>query len=124
MGRMCPPQSVKMCPTPACLTVRATRCPPLTSAMLGGRRRDVHDLELQAVRILEEHCAVARSVVGELAGRPVERGELARNHEVSVEAVHIFSVVDAQRYVIEAGALAVEAVAGVGRIGGDDPEIG
>src|SRR5438552_7612401 len=33
MGRMCPPQSVKMCPTPACLSVRATRCPPFRSAM-------------------------------------------------------------------------------------------
>src|SRR6266852_9843876 len=33
MGRMCPPQSVKMWPTPACLSVRATRCPPFSSAM-------------------------------------------------------------------------------------------
>src|SRR6266850_7721378 len=33
MGRMCPPQSVKMWPTPACLSVRATRCPPFRSAM-------------------------------------------------------------------------------------------
>src|SRR5215467_3033045 len=116
MGRMWPPQSVKMCPTPACLTVRATRCPPLTSAMLGGRRWDVHDLELQPVRIFEEHRVVARSVLGELPGRLVERGELPRGHEVFVEAVHIISVVHAQRHVIEAGALAVEAVAGVGRI--------
>src|SRR3990170_4134067 len=30
---MCPPQSVKMWPTPACLSVRATRCPPFRSAM-------------------------------------------------------------------------------------------
>src|SRR2546426_8995077 len=33
MGRMCPPQSVKMWPTPACLSVRATRSPPFRSAM-------------------------------------------------------------------------------------------
>src|SRR5438128_6186556 len=33
MGRMCPPQSVKMCHTPACLSVRATRYPPIRSAM-------------------------------------------------------------------------------------------
>src|SRR5262247_192513 len=34
MGRMWPPQSVKMCPTPACRSVRATRCPPFRSAMV------------------------------------------------------------------------------------------
>src|SRR6266540_4675979 len=37
MGRMWPPQSVKICLTPASLSVRATRCPPVRSAMsLGG----------------------------------------------------------------------------------------
>src|SRR3972149_8815300 len=30
---MCPPQSVNTCPTPACLRVRAARCPPVRSAM-------------------------------------------------------------------------------------------
>src|SRR5712691_13463735 len=30
---MCPPHSVKTWPTPACLSVRATRCPPFSSAM-------------------------------------------------------------------------------------------
>src|SRR3970040_1882224 len=30
---MCPPQSVKMWPTPACLSVRATRRPPVRSAI-------------------------------------------------------------------------------------------
>src|SRR5215467_5527220 len=101
MGRMWPPQSVKTCPTPACLRVLATRCPPFRSAMLGGRRRrDVHDLELQAVGILEEHRVVARPVLGELPGRSVERGELPRGHEVFVEAVHVIPVVYAQRHVI------------------------
>src|SRR5215510_5083043 len=33
MGRMWPPQSVNTCPTPACLSVRATRCPPFRSAI-------------------------------------------------------------------------------------------
>src|SRR6266542_2225813 len=36
MGRMWPPQSVKICLTPASLSVRATRCPPVRSAMLLG----------------------------------------------------------------------------------------
>src|SRR6266545_1829516 len=30
---MCPPHSVKTWPTPACLSVRATRCPPVSSAI-------------------------------------------------------------------------------------------
>src|SRR5215467_1350446 len=30
---MCPPHNVKTWPTPACLSVRATRCPPFSSAM-------------------------------------------------------------------------------------------
>src|SRR3972149_4375874 len=33
MGRMWPPQSVKTCPNPACFRVRATRCPPVRSAI-------------------------------------------------------------------------------------------
>src|ERR1700730_2022934 len=38
MGRMCPPQSVKTWPTPACLSARPTRCPPFRSAMSSFRR--------------------------------------------------------------------------------------
>src|SRR5712692_9643226 len=33
MGKMCPPQSVNTWPTPACSRTRATRSPPLRSAM-------------------------------------------------------------------------------------------
>src|SRR3982074_721288 len=106
---MCPPHSVKMWPTPACLSVRATRCPPFRSAMLGRRRGgEVHDLELQAVRILEEHRVVARPVLRELARGPVERGEPARGHELGLKAIHVLAAVHAEGQVVEAGPLAVK----------------
>src|SRR5260370_33878955 len=71
---MWPPQRVNTCPTPACRSVRATRCPPLRSATLAARpTREVHHLELHPVGILEEDRVVARTVLRELARRLVER---------------------------------------------------
>src|SRR5260370_42678857 len=71
---MWPPQRVNTCPTPACRSVRATRCPPLRSATLAARStREVHHLELHPVGILEEDRVVARTVLRELARRLVER---------------------------------------------------
>src|SRR5258708_36735849 len=73
---MWPPQRVNTCPTPACRSVRATRCPPLRSATLAARStREVHHLELHPVGILEEDRVVARTVLRELARRLVERRE-------------------------------------------------
>src|SRR5260370_42561596 len=79
---MWPPQRVNTCPTPACRSVRATRCPPLRSATLAARStREVHHLELHPVGILEEDRVVARTVLRELARRLVERREPGRPHE-------------------------------------------
>src|SRR5689334_15974481 len=125
MGRMWPPQSVNTWPAPACRRVRATRWPPLRSATLAARAsRDVHDLELEPVRVLEEHRVVARPVLRELARGLVERGQPARGEELLAEAVHVLSALDAEGHVIEPRPLAVEAVPGVGRRGRDHPDVG
>src|SRR6266508_5532216 len=45
---MCPPPSVKMWPAPACLSVRSTRCPPLSSAMRLPEPLPLHALAVHA----------------------------------------------------------------------------
>src|SRR5262245_37545576 len=65
MGRMWPPHSVKMWPTPACRSVRATRCPPFKSAMIRvssrsrGRRR-MESVEAEEVVGDGKHLDVAK----------------------------------------------------------------
>src|SRR5260370_27783843 len=113
---MWPPQRVNTCPTPACRSVRATRCPPLRSATLAaGSTREVHHLELHPVGILEEDRVVARTVLRELARRLVERREPVCPHELVAEAIHLFPPLHPEGHVIEARPLAVEPAAGVGR---------
>src|SRR5678815_5652293 len=106
---MCPPQSVNTWPTPACRSVRATRCPPLRSATLASARGEVDDLELQAIGILEEDRVVAGAVLGELARRPVERRQPAGPHELVAEPFHLLPPLHPEGHVIETGALGVEA---------------
>src|SRR5689334_7146703 len=122
MGRMWPPQSVNTWPTPAWRRVRATRCPPFRST-LASARGQVHDLQLQAVGILEEHRVVARAVLGELARRPVERVEPAGPHELFPEAVHVLPLLHPEGDVIEPAALAIEARGRVPGRGGHDPDV-
>src|ERR1700730_4468641 len=49
---------------------------------------------------------------------------MAWGHELAPESVHVLSPLDPQGQVIEPGALAVEAVGGVGRMRGDHPDVG
>src|SRR5438034_1638265 len=53
MGRMWPPQRVKMWPTPACLSVRATRCPPLRSGMVSFSPRACGPSDVETVEAEE-----------------------------------------------------------------------
>src|SRR6185369_7236986 len=138
---MWPPQSVKMWRTPACLSVRATRCPPFRSvtalstqipirfmglAALAGACRgglgDVDDFELEAIRVFEEDGVVAGAVLGELARRRVEGDESARGEELFGDAVDVCAVRDAEGDVVETGALAVKARGGVAAGGLDEPD--
>src|SRR5213078_2374249 len=70
---MCPPHSVKMWPRPACLSVRATRCPPFSSAM---RLPEV--LPLDAIEV--------HALLDEGVAHGVDR--LAATTHVDYEAVH------------------------------------
>src|SRR5678815_2669493 len=121
---MCPPQSVNTWPTPACRSVRATRCPPLRSATLAPARGEVDDRELQAIGSLEEDRVAAGAVLGELARRPVERRQPAGPHEVVAEPVHLLPPLHPEGHVIATGALAVEARLRVPGRGGHDPDVG
>src|SRR5512142_1881051 len=104
---MWPPHRVNTCPTPACRSVRATRCPPFRSATLvAGPARDVHDLELQPVRALEEDRVVAGPVLRELARRSVERREPVRHHELVAEALHLVPPLHAEGHVVKSRPLA------------------
>src|SRR2546428_9125452 len=68
MGRMWPPQSVKTCPTPASLSVRATRCPPVRSAiLLGEGLRPASEPPPPGTRLRRQS---RRSRVGGGGGRP------------------------------------------------------
>src|ERR1051325_8596442 len=53
MGRMWPPQRVKMWPTPACLSVRATRCPPLRSGIVSFSSRACGPSDVETVEAEE-----------------------------------------------------------------------
>src|SRR5262245_17866226 len=124
MGRMCPPQSVKTCRTPASLSVRATRCPPVRSLMsVTPCARNVGHLELQAVGILEEDGIVARPILGKLAGRAVERRDAPRDEELVAETIHVFPSRDPERDVIDADALSMKALGRVRGIRRGQPEV-
>src|SRR5215467_11906535 len=124
MGRMCPPQSVKTCRTPASLSVRATRCPPVRSLMsVTPCARNVRHLELQAIGILEEHGIVAGSILGELAGRAVERGQTPRGEKLVAESIYVFSPRHPERDVVDADTLSMKPAGRVSGIGRDQPEI-
>src|SRR5215468_10144462 len=109
MGRMCPPQSVKTCRTPASLSVRATRCPPVRSLMsVTPCARGVRHLELQAIGVLEEHGIVARPIFGELARRAVEHGHTSRDEKLVAESIHVFSPRHPEGDVIDADTLSMK----------------
>src|SRR5262249_32223148 len=121
---MWPPHSVKRWATPAALSVRATRCPPgrsIASAAL--EPGHVRHFQLEPVGILEEHRVVARPVLREFLRRAVEWGDAARREELVAEAVDVGAGTDPERDVIDPDALPVEAVAGVIRLGLDEPEV-
>src|SRR5262249_28084791 len=124
MGRMCPPQSVKTCRTPASLSVRATRCPPVRSLMsVTPCARNVRHLELQAVGILEEHGIVAGSILGELARCAVERRHTPRGEKLVAESIHVVSPRHPERDVVDADALSMKPARRMSRIGRDQPEV-
>src|SRR4029453_7622561 len=93
---------------------------------MGGERRgrNVDDLELEPIRILEEHRVVAGAVFRELARGFVERSQPARNHELVAEPVDVLALRDAEGQMVEARPLAVESVARVRRIGTHHPDVG
>src|SRR5882672_2602335 len=82
MGRMCPPQSVKMWPTPACLSVRATRCPPFSSAtdLLRAPLPELLPLDALAVHALLDED-VADGVDGVAASAGVDDEAVHAVHE-------------------------------------------
>src|SRR5215471_9411826 len=124
MGRMCPPQSVKRCRTPASLSVRATRCPPVRSLMsVTPCAGNVRHLELQAIGILEEHGVVAGSILGEVARRAVERRQTPGGEKLVAESIHVFSPRYPERDVVDADALSMKAAGRVSGIGRDQPEV-
>src|SRR5215468_12383741 len=97
---MCPPHTVNKCRTPACRSVRATRCPPVSSDTRLALR-DVDNLELEPVGVLEEDRVVAVAVFGELPRRVVQRGNAARPEEVAGEAVDIVPLRHAEGDVVD-----------------------
>src|SRR5262252_3514935 len=96
--------------------------PMIPSARLAARRKMDH-LDLDPLRILEEDCVVAGRVLGEVAGRPVERGQPSRLEKLSMEAIHVGTGIDAEGDVIQSGTLAVEAGGAVGGVGRHQPEV-
>src|SRR5499425_1072421 len=86
-------------------------------------RRHVDDLELDPVRILEEHRVVAGGVFREFSRRAVERGQTPRSHEALAESVHLLAPIDAEGEVIQSGSLAMEAAPGEARLGRDEPDV-
>src|SRR5947209_506064 len=79
MGRMCPPQSVKMWPTPACLSVRATRCPPFRSAMdlLRAPLPELLPLDALAGHALLDQGLAHRRDIGEAGVAARQRAKLS-----------------------------------------------
>src|SRR5439155_19633187 len=91
MGRMCPPQSVKMWPTPACLSVRATRCPPFSSATgllraptAADMRRDFRLLPDNAVRFYR-HASINNLILAGKQGRGDRESQCPRRLEIDHE---------------------------------------
>src|SRR5262245_56962991 len=124
MGRMWPPHSVQTCPTPACLSVRATRWPPVRSLMsVTPCARHVGHLELQAIRVLEEDGVIARPVCREVARCAVERGQSAGEEELLPESIHVVPSRHPERQVVDAGALSVKTWPRVRGVRGDEPEV-
>src|SRR6266446_4891113 len=82
MGRMCPPQSVKMWPTPACLSVRATRCPPFRSAtgLLRAPLPEFLPLDALAVHALLDE-GIAHGVDGVAASAGIDDEAVHAVHE-------------------------------------------
>src|ERR1700730_11947200 len=82
MGRICPPQSVKMWRTPACLSVRATRCPPFRSAMdlLRAPLPELLPLDALAVHALLDE-GVADTVDGLAASAGIDDEAVHAVHE-------------------------------------------
>src|SRR5712691_841007 len=114
MGRICPPQSVKMWPTPACLSVRATRCPPFSSAMDFPSARARRLPELLPLDALAVHALLDESIADGVDGVAASAG-------IDDEAVHaVHEAVD------HLGGLARLAVPAARRLahGGDIGEAG
>src|SRR5262249_55937874 len=86
-------------------------------------RRHVDDLELDPVRILEEHRVVAGSILGEFSRRAVEGRQTPWSHEPLVEPVHLLAPLDAESEVIQSRCLAMEAAPGEGRFSRDEPDV-
>src|SRR5262252_2246901 len=86
-------------------------------------RRHVDDLELDPVRILEEHRVVARSVLGKFSRRAVKRGQIPRSHESLAGPVHLLAPIDAESEVIQSRFLAMEAAPGEACLGRDEPDV-
>src|SRR5712692_3610728 len=84
MGRMCPPQSVKIWPTPACLSVRATRCPPFSSAMDFPSARARRLPELLPLDALAVHALLDEGVTDGVDGAAASAGI----DDEAVDAVH------------------------------------
>src|SRR6266852_8884490 len=84
MGRMCPPQRVKTWPTPACLSVRATRCPPFSSAMDFPSARARRLPELLPLDALAVHALLDEGVADGVDGVAAS----ARIDDETVHAVH------------------------------------
>src|SRR5215831_4879921 len=96
--------------------------PMIPSARLAARRKMNH-LELDPLGILEEDRVVAGRVLGEVAGRTVERGQPARLEKLSMEPIDVRTVIDAEGDVIQSGTLAVEAGGVVRGVGRHQPEV-
>src|SRR5262249_24052264 len=78
---MWPPQSVKTGPTPACLSVRATRCPPFSSGMTLARARSPELLPLDALPV---HALLHEGIADRVDGVAAP----ARVDDQAVHAVH------------------------------------
>src|SRR4029453_4055188 len=124
MGRMCPPQRVKTCRTPASLSVRATRCPPVRSLMsVTPCPRNGGHLELQGVGVLKKHGIVTRAILGKFSRRAVERGQVPRDEKLIPESIDVTPPRHPERDVIDADALSVKTVSRVSGVGRDQPEV-
>src|SRR5262245_50688014 len=84
---------------------------------------NVGDLELDPIRILEEHRVVARPVLPILARAAVEHRHVAREQELPVERVDISGGAYPERQVVHASCLPVKPMSTMLGYRPDDPDV-